>query len=130
MTAAAPNKILFERANIKITETRFETGFETFPIKKISGVRIDVEKRNTHIGIPLALVGLAALFAGALSNFPVFIVSGAAFIVGGAMLCLGRVRRSVVLTSRGRDIKVVTSKDAALIQAIMDALQDALSRRA
>lgn len=130
MSTAAPHKILFERANIKVTDTRFETGFEIFPIKKISSVRIDVEKRRTRVGIPLVVAGLAALFAGMLDNLPVLIVSGTAFTVGGVMLCFARVNRSVVLTTRGRDVKALTSKDTALIQSVTTALREAIERRA
>ena len=129
MKAAVSDMIFFETANMKVTSTRFETSFESFPIKRISAVRIDAEKRKTRIGLPLVFVGVTSLLAGALSNLPVLIVAGAAFTVGGAILCVARVTSSVVITSRGRDVTVYTSKDAALIHAITNALLEALARR-
>ena len=129
MSTATPNKILFERANLKVTDTRFETGAETFTIKKISGVRIDFEKRHTRNGVLLVAGGIASLLGGALITLPLFIVLGAACVVGGAMLCFAKANGSVVLTTRGRDVKAFTSKDAALLQAITAALREAIERR-
>lgn len=125
----SPNKIRFERASVKVSDTRFETGAESFPIKKISSVRIESEKRRTRFAIPLLVAGLVALLVGMFANIPVLIVSGAAFIVGGAMLCFASVNCSVVLSMRGRDVKALTSKDSALIQAVAAALQEAIAQR-
>ena len=131
MSTAASNKILFERANIKVTSTRFDNGFETYPIKKISGVRVEVAKRRTRVGIALVVAGSLALLAGMLTSFPMLIVSGAAFTVGGVMLCFARVNSSVLLTTRGgRDVKALTSKDTALIQSVASALREAIERHA
>ena len=129
MGTAGPNKIFFECANIKVTNTRFETGVETFPIRKISGVRIDTEKRRTRAGIALALAGVAVLLGGMLGNFGVLIMSGAALTVGGVMLCFARVNNTVVLTTRGAEVRTVASKDAALIQLIVSALREAIASR-
>ena len=129
MKVPSPDTIFFETTNIKVTSTRLETSFESFPIKRISAVRVDAEKRKTRVGLPLVFVGLTSLLAGALSNLPVLIVAGAAFTVGGAILCLAKVTSSVVITSRGRDVRVHTSKDAALIHAIANALREAMARR-
>ena len=129
MKAAATDKIFFEQADIKVTETRFQTSTDSFQIKRISAVRIASEKRKTRIGIPLAMVGGTALIGGALSNLPVLIVAGAAFTVGGTMMCLTRVTSTVVLTVRGQDVKAITSKDRALVQTIADAVRDAIARR-
>lgn len=124
-----PNRILFERAKVKVTDTRFETGAESFPIKKISNVRIDSEKRRMRIAIPLLVMGLAALLVGMFASIPFLIVSGAAFFVGGTMLCFATVNSSIVLTMRGRDVKAITSKDSALIQAVAAALREAIAQR-
>lgn len=127
--SAPPNKILFERANIKVSDSRFETGFESFAIRKISGIRIEREKRNVLTGSGLVVTGLLALLGGLLGNLPVLIVAGAACIVGGTMLCVGKVNRSLVLTTRGKDVKALTSKDGALIEAVATALQAAIEQR-
>lgn len=129
MSTAAPNKILFERVNIRITDARFETGVETFPIKKISSVRVDFEKRHTRTGVLLVAGGMLALLGGAFIGVPLFIVMGAACVVAGAMLCFARANGSVVLTVRGRDVKAFTSKDGVLLQAITAALREAIERR-
>ena len=125
----SPSKILFERASVIVSDTRFETGAESFPIKKIKSVRIESEKRRTRFAIPLLVAGVGAFLAGMTANIPVLIVSGAAFIVGGAMLCFASVNSSVVLTIRGRDVKAMTSKDTALIQAVAAALREAIAQR-
>ena len=129
MKAAASDKIIFEQGNIKVSETRFQTSSESIQIKRISAVRVATEKRKTRIGVPLALIGGTALIGGALSNLPVLIVAGAAFTVGGTMMCLARVASSVVLTVRGRDVNAITSKDRKLVQAIADAVREAIARR-
>ena len=54
MKHAAPGKIFFERANIKVTESRFSTGAEIFPIKKIIAVNVVTGRRNLRTGLPLA----------------------------------------------------------------------------
>ena len=125
----SPSKIRFERASVIVSDTRFETGAESFPIKKIKSVRIESEKRRTRFAIPLLVAGVGAFLAGMTANIPVLIVSGAAFIVGGAMLCFASVNSSVVLTIRGRDVKAMTSKDTALIQAVAAALREAIAQR-
>ena len=129
MKAAASDKIIFEQGNIKVTETRFQTSSESIQIKRISAVRVASEKRKTRIGVPLAIVGGTALIGGALSNMPLLIVAGAAFTVGGTMMCLARVASSVVLTVRDRDVNAITSKDRKLVQAIADAVREAIARR-
>ena len=129
MSHSAIGKVLFERAGVKVTASRFETGFASFPIKKISVVRVDAEKRRVRVGIPLAVAGLAGLIAGALMNIPLFIVAGAAFTVGGAMMSFARVNHCVVLTMRGEDVKTFTSKDAELVHDLMAALQKAIAQR-
>ncbi len=125
----SPTKIRFERASVKVSDTRFETGAESFPIKKIKSVRIESEKRRTRFAIPLLVAGVGALLAGMFANIPVLIVSGAAFIVGGTMLCFASVNSSVVLSMRGRDITALSSKDSALIQAVAAALQEVIAER-
>lgn len=129
MSTAAANKIFFERGNIKVTATRFESGIDSFPIRKISGVKIETEKRNTRTGIALVAGGGVALLGGVLTNFPLLLVFGAAFTVGGAMMCLAKVNRTVVLTTRGNHVRALTSKDGALIHAVVGALRDAIRQR-
>ena len=129
MRVGIRNKIFFERGNIRITGTRFDTGGESFAIKKINGVRIESGQRHVRIGIALVLVGLPSLFGGMLGNVPVLIVGGAALTVGGAMLFFARVNSTVVLALRGRDVKALTSKDSVLIQAVAAALHDAIEGR-
>ena len=129
MSHSAPGNVLFERAGVRVTASRFETGFATFQIKKISAVRVDVEKHRLRIGVPLAIAGLAGLIVGALTNIPLFIVAGAAFTVGGTIMCFAKVNRCVVLTMRGEDVKTFTSKDAALVQDLIAALQTAIAQR-
>ncbi len=125
----SPSKILFERANIKVSDSRFDTGNESFAIRKISGIRIEREKRNARSGSGLVVAGVLALLGGLLGNLPILIVAGAACIVGGTMLWVARVNRSVVLTTRGKDVKALTSKDGALIEAVVAALHAAIEQR-
>ena len=129
MVTVATERILFERGNIRITDSRFETGREIYPLRKISGVRVDAERRDLRTGVGLASAGLLALLGGMFTSLPVLIVSGAAFTVGGAMLCFKKISRSVVLTTRDREVRTVTSKDGALIELIAAALREALQHR-
>ena len=129
MRTVAPNKIFFERAGVKITATRFDIGLESFQVRKISGVRMESGKRHTRVGAALLLAGLVALCGGMFTSIPVLIVSGAAFTVGGTMLCLARVDCSLVITTRSRDVKVMTSKDAALLASVASALREAMENR-
>lgn len=129
MRTTSPNKTFFERASIKVTGTRFDTGAESFLIKKISGVRIESGKHHPRIGAALLSVGAAALIGGLLGSLPVLIVSGAAFTVGGAMMFFVRVDCSLVITTRGRDVKVMRSKDVALLESVASALKEAMANR-
>jgi membrane associated rhomboid family serine protease len=129
MRTESQNKIFFERANIVVTDTRFDTGSESYPIRKISGVTIESAPRRTRMGIVLVVVGVAALLGGMVGNLAILIVSGAAFTVGGAMIFFAKVTHTVVLTTRGRDVRAMTSKDAALISAIATALKAAMATR-
>jgi hypothetical protein len=129
MGTAAANKIFFERGNIKVTSTRFETGTDSFQIRKIGGVKVDAEKRNTRTGIALVVAGVAALLGGLFTALPVLIVAGAAFTVGGAMMCFAKVSSAVVLNVRGQDVRALTSKDGVLIQDVVAALRAAMDER-
>jgi hypothetical protein len=124
-----PNKIFFERASIVVTASRFDTGFESHPIRKISGVRIESAPRRTRAGIVFVLLGAVALLGGLLANAAVLIVTGAAFTVGGTMMGLRKVDHTLVLAMRGRDVRALTSKDAALIAAVASALKTAMANR-
>ena len=129
MKHATPGKIFFEHANIKVTESRFSTGAEIFPIKKIMAVNVAADKPILRTGLPLAAGGIAALIGGMLANIPLLIVAGAACSVGGAMMCFAKVNRTLVLTIRGKDINALTSKNAALINSVASAIGDALAQR-
>lgn len=129
MPAADPNKIFLQAGKITITATRFNSGAETYLIKKISGVRVASEKRHTRVGVALTLVGVALLAAGLLANFGVLIMLGAALAVGGAMMFFAKVNRTIVLTTRGADVRAVTSKDAVMIESIVSALREAIAAR-
>lgn len=129
MAQAAPSEVLFERASVKVTGTRFDTGALSFPIRKIDRVKVSTERTSRRTGIAFLVGGVAALLGGGLSNLPVLIVAGAALIVSGAMMCFAKVRRSVVLTTRGHEVRALTSKDAKLIQSVVTALEDAIARR-
>ena len=129
MPAADPNKIFLQAGKITITATRFNSGAETYLIKKISGVRVASEKRHTRVGVALTLVGVALLAAGLLANFGVLIMLGAALAVGGAMMFFAKVNRTIVLTTRGADVRAVTSKDAVMIESIASALREAIAAR-
>lgn len=129
MGADGRNQILFETGNIKVTASRFSTSDEIFPIKKIIAVRVEAEKRKFPAGIALVVAGIVALLGGMLGQFPALIVSGAAFTVGGGMLCFAKINRSLVLTMRGQDVTALTSKDAALIQSVASAVRNAIEQR-
>ena len=129
MPAKDPNKIFFQAGKITVTATRFNSGVETYLIKKISGVRVESEIRHTRISIALMLVGVAVLSGGLLANLGVLIMLGAALAVGGAMLCFAKLNRTIVLTTRGADVRVVTSKDQAMIASIESALRGAMATR-
>ena len=129
MSTASSNRIFFETGKITVTASRFESGTDSFPIRKISGVKIATEKRDTRTGIALVAAGVAALLGGAFTNFPLLLVAGAAFTVGGAMMCFARVSHTIVLTTRGNDVRALTSTDGALVRAVVAALQDAIGQR-
>ena len=129
MSTTLPNKVFFEHGNIKITGARFETGFESYPVRKISGVRIEAGKRNARTGIALMVAGSAALLGGMFGNIPVLLVTGAAFTVGGAMIFFAKVNSTVVLTTRGHDVRALTSKDSALIGSVAAALSEVIANR-
>ena len=129
MPAADPNKIFLQAGKITITATRFNSGAETYLIKKISGVRVASEKRHTRVGVALTLVGVALLAGGLLANFGVLIMLGAALAVGGAMMFFAKVNRTIVLTTRGADVRALTSKDIVMIESIVSALREAMAAR-
>lgn len=81
-------------------------------------MRIDTEKRRKRVGIALVLAGVAALLGAMIVNVPLLIVSGAAFTVGGAMMCFAKVSGTVVITTRGREVRAVTSKEGILKTAV------------
>lgn len=129
MPAADPNKIFLQAGKITITASRFNSGAETYLIKKISGVRVASEKRHTRVGVALTLVGVALLAGGLLANFGVLIMLGAALAVGGAMMFFAKVNRTIVLTTRGADVRALTSKDIVMIESIVSALREAMAAR-
>ena len=129
MPAADPNKIFLQAGKITITASRFNSGAETYLIKKISGVRVASEKRHTRGGVALTLVGVALLAGGLLANFGGLIMLGAALAVGGAMMFFAKVNRTIVLTTRGADVRALTSKDIVMIESIVSALREAMAAR-
>lgn len=131
MPAADTNKIFLQAGKIIVTATRFNSGAETYLIKKISGVKVEVEskKRHTRVGIALMLAGVALLLGGLLANLGVLIMLGAALAVGGAMLCFARANHTIVLTTRGADVRALTSKDIVMIESVVSALREAMAAR-
>ena len=82
-------------------------------------MRRDTEKRRKRVGIALVLAGVATLLGGMIVNVPLLIVSGAAFTVGGAMMCFAKVSGTVVITTRGREVRAVTSKEGIGIPNVL-----------
>ena len=129
MLPTDPNKILLQIGKIGVTATRFNSGTETYLIKKISGVRVETDKSRTGIGIVLMLAGVALLAGGLFANLGVLIMLGAALAVGGAMMFFTKLNRTIVVTTRGEDVRILTSKDAVMIASIVSALREAMAAR-
>lgn len=129
MPATESTAILFQSANVKLTATRLDIGLESFQIKKITAINIETEARHTRTGLSLVVVGVAALLGGLLANLPVLIMAGAAGAVGGGMMCVAKVNRTIILTIRGQNVRALTSKDGKLVADLVGAIRGAMESR-
>ncbi|MEQ1514982.1 MAG: DUF6232 family protein [Usitatibacteraceae bacterium] len=129
MNETGPGSLLFERGDIKVSKTRVDAGGESFPIRKIESVETETGSRRLRTGIALVSAGVCALLGGAYTNFPLLLMAGAAFIVGGGMICFARVTRTIVITTRGQRVRALTSTDSKLVKSVVAAVREAIAER-
>lgn len=75
------------------------------------------------------VLGVSALLGGLFANPPVLIMAEAASAVGGGMMCMAKVNRTIILNIRGQRARALTSKDGKLVADLAGAIQGAMESR-
>lgn len=113
-----------QEGDVTVTSARIVVGSKTYPLNGITSIRH--EKKTPGLALPITLMAIGAIIAmqpdGAFFGIPVF-------AVGIAFLFLRKPAHSIVLSSAGRDVEALSSKDKGLIEKIVVAANDAIVHR-
>lgn len=110
-------KIFFQQDNIVVTNTRFSVDGQTYAMSGITSVKSKAEVVPMWAKVILFLLGLILI---PLYGFGLLVIIGIFFL---------KSRYSVMLSSASGETKALQSKDKALIDNIINALNQAIISR-
>ncbi len=116
-------KTFFEYEDVKVTNTRFVTGSETFAMSNVTSVKALVNTPNRLWGILAVLVGLAIAFSGQ------YVLGG--LVVSGATLYLYMQKTvyHVMLNTSGGETSALKTYQLEYITKVVKALNEAIVYR-
>lgn len=134
MAEQPSEEVLLETENIKVTTARAILGGKTYSMSNITSVRMAkasaiaiVPVLGLAIGVMLMLGGFATIRD---SGRPLLFILGLAFVAGGILsLIRAEPTYHVRIGTPSGEADVMSSKDQATIQTIVDAMNKAIVKR-
>lgn len=115
-------KTFFEYGDVKVTNTRFMTGAQTFAMSNVTSVKNRVQKPNRFGGILLLIVGLLIALGGGAGVVVGLVIA----VVAGAFLYSQRTIYHVMLTTAGGESSALQTSRLDYITKVVKALNDAI----
>lgn len=119
MSSTAEETTLFQQGSIVVTNARFISGQETYAIRNVTSVSSTRQPPKRGALVITALAGLLLCTGAPFVGAP--LASGALFLLWKA-----RPTYHVVLRTAGGEANALESTDQALIQRVVDALNQAM----
>ncbi len=116
-------KTFFEYEDVRVTNSRFMVGSQTFALGNITSVKASEQSPNRLWPVGFAVVGVICLIAQAVPAGIFFLA------VGGIWWFLQKSNFHVLLTTAGGETTALTSKQREYIQKVVQALNDAIVAR-
>lgn len=116
-------KTFFEYEDVKVTNSRFISGGQTYAMSNVTSVKSHVEKPNRLGGIVALVVGLVALASGAVF-VGLVIAAGAGFY-----LYSQKTTYHVMLTTSGSETSALKTYQLDYIAKVVNALNEAIVHR-
>ena len=116
-------KTFFEHEDVKVTNSRFITGGQTYAMSNVTSVKSLVEKPNRVGGIAVLIVGLLMVFNGAIF-WGLLVAAGAGFY-----MYTQKTTYHVMLTTSGNETSALKTYQLEYITKIVNALNEAIVHR-
>ncbi|MEO8278007.1 MAG: DUF6232 family protein [Thermoanaerobaculia bacterium] len=135
--ADAVEKVFFERGAVRVTNSRFQVESQTYAMSAVNSVNF-LKEPASMAGAGCLLAFGAFVLLGGLVSFSTGAKGAGAFalLFGGAAVALGiMIARSlkhtyiVLLRTSNGEVKALRSKDSEYINAVVQALNDAIVAR-
>lgn len=125
METPLQNEVTFyQDLNVTVTQSRYVTNTKTYAMRNISSVHIFEIIKNKTLPIIMVIVGLLLLFT-AETRIIGFIIMA----IGILILIFSKNEFSVRISTNSGEVNSIVSKDRLYIQAIVNALNDAIIHR-
>ena len=124
----AGEQVFYEAPGVKVTNSRFVVGEQTYVMRHITSVKPARVDPNRSAPILLLALGVVMLLFWFLDREVfAFVIFGTLLVLTGvAVLATLKPRRSVVLTTEGREVAALENADEPLIDKTVDALNAAI----
>jgi hypothetical protein len=113
----------FSNGSILVTNARFVGSSGTFAMANISSVKSNSVTSSLALPIALILVGIFALFGGAVAAGLIFLAAG--LVVAG----IRKTKYKIMVNSNAGEVAALETTDSALAKQVLEALNNAIVHR-
>ena len=126
-------KVFFEYEDVKVTNSRFVTGGQTFAMNNVTSVKTHNETPSRWPGILVVFIGFSAAFnalvVGLSVDFKMLSVGIAIIAAAGYYLYQQKVTYHVMLTTSGGETSALKTHQLEYITKVVGALNEAIIHR-
>ena len=126
-------RVFFEYEDVKVTNSRFVTGGQTFAMNNITSVKTLKETPSRWPGILVVFVGLSAAFnalvVGLGVDFKMLLVGIAIMAAAGYYVYQQKITYHVMLTTSGGETSALKTHQLEYITKVVGALNEAIIHR-
>ena len=122
-------EVYFSEGEVQVTSTRLQTETTMYPVNGITAVSlVDVPKNYTP-GLAVVGIGIGVGLLGVNMGSAILVVGLGFLALGVVILVLARKKWAVAIGTAGGQQHAVVSTDRAYVERIVQALNDAVTRR-
>lgn len=122
-------KTFFEHGDVKVTNSRFIAGGQTYVMSNVTSVKSFVQKPDKVGGIVLLIIGLVFVAIGLAATFlfylGIVLVAVAAFVLNSSQKSVYH----VMLTTSGGEVSALKTYQLDYITKVVNALNEAIVHR-
>jgi hypothetical protein len=115
-------KTFFENGDVKVTNSRFVTGGQTYAMSNVTSVKTFIQKPSRVFGVLLLIVGLIMLLNSLMFGFVLVALAS-------VILYMQKSIYHVMLSTSGGETSALKTNEREYIEKVVNALNDAIVHR-